>query len=49
MTLTLDRIPKLDLADDRVRTRIECAVVDLLVENTESSAPEKEPERRAAA
>jgi DNA topoisomerase I len=45
----LDRVSKLDVADDRVRTRIERAVVDLLVENTDSSALEKEPVRRAAA
>lgn len=37
----LERIPELDVADDRVRTRIERAVVDLLVENTESDALER--------
>jgi DNA topoisomerase-1 len=37
----LERIPELDVADDRVRTRIERAVVDLLVENTESPSLEK--------
>lgn len=36
----LERIPDLDLADDRVRTRVEQAVVDLLVENTDSPALE---------
>jgi DNA topoisomerase I len=36
----LERIPELDVADDRVRTRVERAVVDLLVENTDSSALE---------
>ena len=45
----LDRLPTLDVADDRVRTRIERAVVDLLVENTDPSALEKEPVRLAAA
>ena len=33
----LERIPDLDVADDRVRTRVERAVVDLLLENAESS------------
>ena len=37
----LERIPDLDVADDRVRTRVERAVVDLLVENTESAALER--------
>jgi DNA topoisomerase I len=37
----LERIPDLDVADDRVRTRVERAVVDLLVENTESSGLER--------
>lgn len=36
----VERIPDLDVADDRVRTRIERAVVDLLVENTDSPALE---------
>ena len=36
----LDRIPTLDVADDRVRTRVESAVLDLLDENTDSSALE---------
>jgi DNA topoisomerase IB len=45
----LERIGELDVADDRVRTRIERAVVDLLVENTESSALEKVPAQRVAA
>jgi DNA topoisomerase I len=36
----LERLPELDVADDRVRTRVERAVVDLLVENTESPALE---------
>jgi DNA topoisomerase I len=39
----LERIPELDVADDRVRTKIERAVVDLLVENTESPALERVP------
>ncbi len=45
----LDRIPELDVADDRVRTRIETAVVDLLVENTESPALEQIPAEAPAA
>jgi DNA topoisomerase I len=36
----LERIPELDVADDRVRTRVERAVVDLLVEDTDSDALE---------
>ncbi len=36
----LERIPDLDVADDRVRTRVERAVVDLLVENDDSNALE---------
>ena len=47
----LERIPELDVVDDRVRTQVERAVVDLLVENTESPALEQiptEPERAAA-
>jgi DNA topoisomerase-1 len=38
----LERIPDLDVADDRVRTRVEQAVVDLLVENTESNSLERD-------
>jgi DNA topoisomerase-1 len=45
----LERIPELDVADDRVRTRVERAVVDLLVENTDSAALEHVPSERAAA
>jgi DNA topoisomerase I len=37
----LERIPELDVADDRVRIRIEQAVVDLLLENTGSLALEE--------
>ncbi len=37
----LERIPDLDVVDDRVRTRVERAVVDLLVQNTESNALER--------
>ena len=45
----LERIPELDVADDRVRTRVERAVVDLLVENTDSPALEPiEAEAEAA-
>jgi DNA topoisomerase I len=36
----LERIPQLDVADDRVRTRVERAVVDLLAEKTDSPALE---------
>jgi DNA topoisomerase IB len=45
----LERIPELDVADDRIRTRIERAVVDLLVEKTDSPALERLPSERAAA
>jgi DNA topoisomerase I len=45
----LERIPELDVADDRVRTKVEGAVIDLLVENTESPALEPVAEQRAAA
>ncbi len=45
----LDQIGELDVADDRVRTRIEHAVVDLLVENTDSEALEPMPEDAKAA
>jgi DNA topoisomerase-1 len=45
----LERIPELDVADDRVRTRLERAVVDLLVEDTDSPALERLPSERAAA
>jgi DNA topoisomerase I len=45
----LERIGELDVADDRMRTRVERAVVDLLVENTESPALEPLPDEPAAA
>jgi DNA topoisomerase I len=45
----LERIPELDVADDRVRTRVERAVVDLLVENTDSPALEPIEAEAAAA
>ncbi|MBV9001312.1 MAG: DNA topoisomerase IB [Solirubrobacterales bacterium] len=45
----LERMPDLDVSDDRVRTRIERAVVDLLVENTDSPALEQAPAETAAA
>jgi len=38
----IDRIPELDAADDKMRARVEAAVVDLLTENTESPALEHE-------
>ena len=37
----VERISDLDIAEDRVRTRVERAVVDLLVENTESNGLER--------
>ncbi len=39
----LDRLPDLDPSDDRVRRRIETAVVDLLTDNRESPALERQP------
>ena len=45
----LERIPELDVADDRVRTRVERAVVDLLIENTDSPAIEPIDTEAAAA
>jgi DNA topoisomerase I len=49
----LERIPELDVADDRVRTQVERAVVDLLLEKTESPAlepiPDEPPARTKAA
>jgi DNA topoisomerase I len=49
----LERIPELDVADDRVRTQVERAVVDLLLEKTESPAlepiPDEPPARKKAA
>jgi DNA topoisomerase IB len=45
----LERIGELNIADDRVRTRVERAVIDLLVENTESPALEQVPAEAAAA
>ncbi|HKO29080.1 MAG TPA: hypothetical protein VJU80_16600, partial [Solirubrobacteraceae bacterium] len=44
----LERIPELDVADDRVRTQVERAVVDLLLEKTESSALEPIPDEPPA-
>ncbi len=44
----LERIPELDVADDRVRNRIERAVADLLADNTDSTALERTPTKRAA-
>jgi DNA topoisomerase-1 len=38
----LERIPKLDPSDDRVRRRIEAAVLDLLTEQTDSPALERQ-------
>jgi DNA topoisomerase I len=37
----LERMPDLDVSNDRVRTKVERAVVDLLVENTESDGLEQ--------
>jgi DNA topoisomerase I len=43
----LERIPDLDPANDRVRARIEAAVLDLLTDNRESDAVERqEPGRQ---
>ena len=39
----LERIPRLDPSDDRVRGRIEAAVLDLLTENDDSPALERQP------
>jgi DNA topoisomerase IB len=39
----LQRIPDLDPADDRVRAQIETAVLDLLTENEDSPAIERQP------
>lgn len=39
----IERLPDLDPSDDRVRRRIENAVVDLLTDNRESSALERQP------
>jgi DNA topoisomerase I len=44
----LERIPELDVADDRVRTQVERAVVDLLLEKTESPALEPIPDEPPA-
>ena len=49
ITGALERMPELDVADDRVRNRLERAVVDLLVDDTDSSALEQIPSERAAA
>ncbi|HLY47867.1 MAG TPA: DNA topoisomerase IB [Solirubrobacteraceae bacterium] len=38
----LERIPRLDPSDDRVRARIESAVLDLLAENTDSPSLERD-------
>jgi hypothetical protein len=37
----LERTPSLDVADDRVRTRVERAVLELVGGNTKSSALER--------
>lgn len=39
----LERIPSLDPSDDRVRGRIESAVLDLLTDNEDSAALERQP------
>jgi DNA topoisomerase IB len=39
----LDRLPQLDPSDDRVRRQIEAAVFDLLTDNRESPALERQP------
>jgi DNA topoisomerase I len=45
----LERIDDLNAADDRVRTQVERAVVDLLLENTDSPALEQLPIEASAA
>jgi DNA topoisomerase IB len=45
----LERVEDLEVAGDRVRTRVEAAVIDLLVENTDSSAVEPMPAESKAA
>ena len=45
----VEQIGDLDVADDRVRTRLESAVVDLLVEKTDSPALEPIPDEAKAA
>ncbi len=44
----LERIPELDVADDRVRTQVEKAVVDLLLEKTDAPTLEPIPEEPAS-
>jgi DNA topoisomerase I len=48
----LERIPDLDIADDRVRTQVERAVVDLLLEKTDEPTlepiPEEAPKSRSS-
>jgi len=44
----LEQVPSLDVADDRVRTRVERAVVELLDDNTESPALKRIAKRIAA-
>jgi DNA topoisomerase-1 len=39
----IERLPSLDPSDDRVRRRIESAVLDLLVDNSDSPALERHP------
>jgi DNA topoisomerase-1 len=48
ITGALERIPELDVADDRVRTRVERAVVDLLLDNTDSPAVSRDGTARGA-
>ena len=44
----LERIPDLDVANDRVRTQVEEAVVDLLLEKTDAPTLEPIPEEKTA-
>ena len=45
----LERIPDLDIADDRVRTQVEAAVVDLLLDKTDAPTLEPIPKEPTAA
>jgi hypothetical protein len=45
----LERLPDLEVADDRVRARVERAVPDLLTDNRKSPALERETAPRKAA
>jgi DNA topoisomerase I len=44
----LERIPDLDVTDDRVRAKVERGVLDLLTDNRDSPALEREPPQAKA-